>query len=1141
MSVNKYILRYKVLLICLWSFVSFESHSMSVPVSQTPILINCNDSVHCLPVTDYYALHSNVYINDVLYPYSEKPLLDRICNPDQLNILFSTGFSSVGNKTLDFSVSGGVTTNYNFTFQDPQDLVVYLNQHLPVGIWGLENISGTNTYNLTASGVSPASFISEIGITYQADVPVSTSYPSLITNPIKISTFPGCKVISFYSKQVKIFILRCEACAGTPIPCNNNTLCTVQTLPNEETTTLKHPCDSRPDGPNGKITINYTHLIDQYFPASCSNQLTYTLYQDNLYNNHWDPNCMITPATVHSNSMDTVFDNLSFGDYFLEINCTPYIGNECLESNLLPSGDMEDTTYWFDHDGYTDVHPNDMYLLNNNPDPLGANNLLPGQMLFMKNQHYIGKTNFRTYDSCVDHTSGTGWMLGVHTGLGSTGDIFSTQIKTERCTYYQFKFYYKTIGYGQQQGPAAFYYQRKPNLQVSINGVDVPLSREIIHRDDDYILPYQDGWHEMIYTWYSGTTTYGGSLSTDATITIKNQSFLSSYFVLDDFSFNEIKECGRPVVCPIRSYLSLNPIHYNIIPEEVLYVCPHDTLKIQTDSTLFTNVLPWQYCCANELDATKKQEPTANTHLFTGGTFGGYAHIEAYTNEGCYAKDTIYVADFNPPGLILKEVDSVLNVTATKFRSIWKPLYSGVQWASADELNAFKNRLSYQNGTFGMFRARQAFDYIDNRMLSANNSGADLKLRIDGTFNDFKMFNWYHPGLLECAPEWKLNHTISNYNPGSFEVENKDILDRYSSALYGYGGKLEIAVAANAAYEEIGFENFEEYTQGSFPQQHQLNNTTGNIDLVPAITGLRYPYVLEYNIDAAFGRYALVKNIEGNLCCDIPLDVTFSGTTIEKNNLPSQTVNMKGKVIVKETPCPQSDDSRLVIFKTTEKSKPFPFSNGPLCDRFWTGTLLVNKEVLVYDQQNPKFSLTQDIAHTGKHALRIDAGFTSVPQYDLHLQSGKNYVVSAWIQSDPIKTSPPEKLEYVNKSNGTGITVKIGSESTTLYPSGEVIEGWQRLEGVVHVTDGSKVPYLEFSNTIVFYLDDIRIYPENGSIQTYVYDPSNYKLRATLDQNNYATLYQYDDEGNLFSIKKETVNGIKTIQSTQNYIKIKKP
>ena len=40
-----------------------------------------------------------------------------------------------------------------------------------------------------------------------------------------------------------------------------------------------------------------------------------------------------------------------------------------------------------------------------------------------------------------------------------------------------------------------------------------------------------------------------------------------------------------------------------------------------------------------------------------------------------------------------------------------------------------------------------------------------------------------------------------------------------------------------------------------------------------------------------------------------------------------------------------------------------------------------------------------------------------------------------------------------------------------------------------------------------------------------------------MDQNNFATFYQYDEEGNLFLVKKETERGIKTIQETRQYVK----
>jgi hypothetical protein len=39
---------------------------------------------------------------------------------------------------------------------------------------------------------------------------------------------------------------------------------------------------------------------------------------------------------------------------------------------------------------------------------------------------------------------------------------------------------------------------------------------------------------------------------------------------------------------------------------------------------------------------------------------------------------------------------------------------------------------------------------------------------------------------------------------------------------------------------------------------------------------------------------------------------------------------------------------------------------------------------------------------------------------------------------------------------------------------------------------------------------------------------------AELDENNYATFYEYDDEGTLTRVKKETEKGIKTIRETRS-------
>ncbi|MBI3883032.1 MAG: hypothetical protein HY305_02130 [Sphingobacteriales bacterium] len=39
---------------------------------------------------------------------------------------------------------------------------------------------------------------------------------------------------------------------------------------------------------------------------------------------------------------------------------------------------------------------------------------------------------------------------------------------------------------------------------------------------------------------------------------------------------------------------------------------------------------------------------------------------------------------------------------------------------------------------------------------------------------------------------------------------------------------------------------------------------------------------------------------------------------------------------------------------------------------------------------------------------------------------------------------------------------------------------------------------------------------------------------AELDENNYASFYEYDDDGTLTRVKKETERGIKTITETRS-------
>jgi hypothetical protein len=64
-------------------------------------------------------------------------------------------------------------------------------------------------------------------------------------------------------------------------------------------------------------------------------------------------------------------------------------------------------------------------------------------------------------------------------------------------------------------------------------------------------------------------------------------------------------------------------------------------------------------------------------------------------------------------------------------------------------------------------------------------------------------------------------------------------------------------------------------------------------------------------------------------------------------------------------------------------------------------------------------------------------------------------------------------------------------------------------------------------------IDDIRITPFDASMKSFVYDPYTLRLTGQLDDNNFATFYEYDDEGTLIRVKKETDRGIMTIKETR--------
>lgn len=150
------------------------------------------------------------------------------------------------------------------------------------------------------------------------------------------------------------------------------------------------------------------------------------------------------------------------------------------------------------------------------------------------------------------------------------------------------------------------------------------------------------------------------------------------------------------------------------------------------------------------------------------------------------------------------------------------------------------------------------------------------------------------------------------------------------------------------------------------------------------------------------------------------------------------------------------------------------------------------------------------------------------------------YVVSAWVKQR--NTVPGTTIEDAR------ITVKqrddVGANVVTdisFYPTGKVIEGWQRIEGVFDIDEDTYCISVVLENIgeegrPLINFDDVRIHPFNSGMKSMVYHPYTLRLMAELDDRNYATFFEYDVEGTLVRIKKETENGIVTIKETRSAI-----
>ncbi len=149
-------------------------------------------------------------------------------------------------------------------------------------------------------------------------------------------------------------------------------------------------------------------------------------------------------------------------------------------------------------------------------------------------------------------------------------------------------------------------------------------------------------------------------------------------------------------------------------------------------------------------------------------------------------------------------------------------------------------------------------------------------------------------------------------------------------------------------------------------------------------------------------------------------------------------------------------------------------------------------------------------AHTGKYSFLLSDTRIPITGAGLSLQSGKKYVVRLWAKLGPGSTSAVPTISGATFS-------KIVND----------INGWSLYEAVI--TGGASLIELDATDDLL--IDDLLVKPQEGAVQTYVYDAATGFLLATLDDNHLGKIYTYDLAGTLTGVMIETEQGRQSVQS----------
>lgn len=747
-------------------------------------------------------------------------------------------------------------------------------------------------------------------------------------------------------------------------------------------------------------------------------------------------------------------------------------------SNLIVNGDFSSGNTGFTAPGYT-YYPSDYSTAN-----AGRYNILSST-----NGWVSGTVN------CSDNTSAVGQMMIV--GRQSVADrIFWTQtVSVQANREFIFSLWGQNVGWN---NPA--------KIKVLINNIQV---------GDLFTLASSPCvWTNMKVYWSSASAT-------SATISLINTTLASSdgEFTVDDISFYSLAKpsCQEEEVEDCAGYLEkqINPYRKGILGT----FKSHRSMLFYSERTQGQNSL---------VTDTKIDKDGTLKDFIPYWSFNGYNNLIASTDVKWVWNSE--VTRFNARGLELETKDALGIYTAAQY-GYAKNLPVAITNNSRNSEMAFTGfedaiyRESLNNVSEIRCDNTQHLYFEKNAVVNTETVGFNAhsgKSMIQVQENSGISFN---TSVGEKSKEFSLlfrKDTTKNFTDVGINVDN--------TSIYPSSGSVSI-ISSNS---HSGIESLTYGTPDTI-----IYDVSGGYDRSINYTA-SFSSFFDIKQDGVYNLTAVAKTDVRHLNF-INTDISFVVLNSDNEQISTVFHATRSFVSAKESDysvCLKKGVYKIqLICNYTQSVSCYPFPMwGLYCDNpiEYIGSAMNFSLKFM----NPPFPIT------GYKSLLAD-GFTCIKTLPIkgndsmlnpifQLPATKKMLLSAWVREQTVSTNYSNgKVQLIFKdANGT----QIGSPQS-FAASGPVIEGWQKIEDHFTAPAGAVTVEVVLANTGssgAVYFDDIRIHPYEANMKSFVYDPVNLRLLAELDANNYATFYEYDEEGGLIRTKAETYEGIKTIKETRS-------